>query len=675
MHLRLREIAPSVVLGVCYSALGPDPCAVAQATFEDSKTTAMSPRLFSTTFPSATLLFTAFLFTVALSPSSIAADEIAPRQTLEIFVDSEHGDDANRGAKDSEPLRTLHAAQGLIDEAPEGHKIILRLARGSVWRESLSHPPVDHPEGEEFIPRALGREGLTVTDYGKGEKPTLSGYDLLSNEAFARQDPEKYPNVWSQTVTPPPTYYRTTRGGDGVGFHRGILVGGLEKNLALAQVWTPLEESERMRDQPATVGNIKTEADALDFVNSHPGTFYVRDNGDKTFTYFLNSGSDPTSDGLTYEYKVRGTYFRPTKGNTWENIRIVGNADRSVAGHYVVFRGVELINSHTHTILIAEGRYEDVLIQGSRPHLEVEGANLPWFGSTYSGFHTHSADSRNLLYDRCTVRNVGVAFFDHHRRANREAVVIRDCITENVGAFFGHGDSTKKSFVIGHRHDGGGIGGMAMENFLEDSIFRNTSRWHGGGLYQRIRNCVVHAKFDFEDVPRRPPVGPFTVMKEVDYVYENATLVFDLEGIESTGEVAPLAAGAWEARKFSDEGEPGNILLKNCVVAIVNAPKDTKTSADADGIAIRFQESEDSVKVRFENCVLTFMEAIPESAGKEGEDFVFADVDEIFAGDPAVGDFTLKAGGLADKKDVGYREGREPVYRPLAEEIITNLPY
>jgi hypothetical protein len=66
---------------------------------------------------------------------------------------------------------------------------------------------------------------------------------------------------------------------------------------------------------------------------------------------------------------------------------------------------------------------------------------------------------------------------------------------------------------------------------------------------------------------------------------------------------------------------------------------------------------------------------VPEAAGKAGDDYFFAAPQDIFSGDPGQGDYRLKPGGIADKMDVGYRKGRPPIYRPIADKTAAEFGY
>ena len=60
---------------------------------------------------------------------------IAEDAALVLYVDANHGNDGKDGLSPQVALRTLNAAQAAMDKVPEGDRVILMLARGSVWRE------------------------------------------------------------------------------------------------------------------------------------------------------------------------------------------------------------------------------------------------------------------------------------------------------------------------------------------------------------------------------------------------------------------------------------------------------------------------------------------------------------------------------------------------------------
>lgn len=618
------------------------------------------------------------VFASAIASSLLFTASVA--SGLEVFVDANRGDDTNDGLSQATPVRSLNAAQVLLNKVEPSKPVVLNLARNSVWRESRYPRLFDQreipfleartfrPDGETlagdhrfsdqrgaFAPFQFGRNNLTVRAYGEGDLPTINGTDLLPNATFARHDPTHFPNVWSQRVVPPLTYWR--RAHSDMLARTGLIVGG---NRPLFRVYTPLPVS--MRDFPDRQAGIETPEDAIRFVNDHPDSFYVQDNRDGSVIYYLNSGSDPTTDGLTYEYKVRSSDF-VGKDTVLENIRFYGLSNRNGidAIQPLAMRGVEVLYGDAHNMLIAVGHFEDVVSIG---YATGKRGSLEPAGNTHTPFHTHAPDSPGIIYDRCIAKNGNIAFYDHHKDAKREAVVVRDSITENVNQVLSHGGSTAVSFIIGHRHSGkdgkpqGYLGGLAFkQNYIEDSEFRvnRDQGWHGSCQNLRMRNSVIYMT-----------AGgiPMQMSRTKDYEYENVTLILDLEG-------KPLGDGRLARGSWKDGTEPGKWLFKNSVIAVINAPN-MKTEINGAGNAVTLS---DLPLFKFENCVLTYMEGIPESAGKAGEDYVFAAQDAIFSGEPMAGDYTLKADGPAGMRDAGYKVGRTPVYRKLADAAADAMPF
>lgn len=620
----------------------------------------------------------------------------ADQPALEIFADAVNGDDSQSGLSADQAVQSLNAAQRLIEKTPEETRIILNLARGSVWRESYSPKVVDprerpffenltvRPEGEvlneaELFPDSpvrggafdFGRTGMIVRAYGKGDLPTLSGTDPLPNDKFTRMDKEQFPNVWSQKVVPPRTYW--IRYHDAMTTRPGVIVGG---ERPLWQVFTPMGKipgmRESVRDYASSIEGIETTEDAIRFVNENEGTFFAQDHGDGSFTYHINTGSDPTRDGLSYEYKVRGSQFAGTD-STWQNIRYFGLNNRDgLGGRPIALEGVEILFPDTHAMLIATGHFQDVVSVGYRP--EIEGHPTRGNGTTHSVFHTHGSESPGIIYDRCIGRNANIAFYDHKADANRPAAVVRDCITENVRTVFGHGNCTDKLYLVGHRHTGpktssySTMGGLAgRENYIEDSVFHfaraGNGQWHKGyGGHLRMRNSAIHVGAAGE-TPRVIRMGN---AKGTDWVYENVTLVLDHCGHDANGEVA-----LEEGKADAPDSDRGRWVIRNSVIAVINAPN-MKEASDDSGVAMSFQRLQ-NLDLVLENVVITYVEDLPESTGVEGKNYFFAKSEEIFSGNPAEGDFTLREGSLAHKNDWGYREGREPVFRAAADKAALSI--
>ena len=605
--------------------------------------------------------------------AAACAQPPVPAGEVQYYVDAAKGDDANIGADADHPLKTLWAAQKLMDKVPADQRVILNLARGSVWREDLGLPTFRDYQSQ--VSYRGGRPLLTLRPYGVGDKPTISGLDPLPNAAFKLADPATYPHVWSQRVVPPNSYYH---------LFQGVLVGG---KRYLRQVTL----------DPASPGNTggpgfltqASEAVALAFVNENPDTFYSRDNKDGSWEYFVNAGTNPPQDGLSYEYKVRSSIFPARPWNRWEDVRIIGLNGRNGlqaggANYWMSMKGVEVLFGATHNMLVLGYRLEDCLSDGG-------------FGST--GFHAHSPGGGapavyGTLYDRCTARNCGIAFYDHAKN-DRPWVYLRDCVTENAGHILTHGAVTFKSFIIGHRHNpaveqdqtrptGGFLGYLtAGENYLEDCVFRFVGKerrsptWHqvgssvaGGVTHARMHNCV------FYTLPLPPPAAfpPINlsvysgIKGPVDIEYDHCTLLLDFQG-EALDKTHPFYGLAGVAADIQ-----GQMTFKHCIVAVLNAPNMKREAGGGPGVALGLDNRSENFKFVFDNCVLTYIGNLAASAGQPGQDYVFVAPEDLFAGDVGRGDYRVKPGSEADQRDAGYRPGRAPLYRPLADKLAAALP-
>ena len=591
--------------------------------------------------------------------AAACAQPPVPAGEVQYYVDAAKGDDANIGADADHPLKTLWAAQKLMDKVPADQRVILNLARGSVWREDLGLPTFRDYQSQ--VSYRGGRPLLTLRPYGVGDKPTISGLDPLPNAAFKLADPATYPHVWSQRVVPPNSYYH---------LFQGVLVGG---KRYLRQVTL----------DPASPGNTggpgfltqASEAVALAFVNENPDTFYARDNQDGSWEYFVNAGTNPPQDGLSYEYKVRSSIFPARPWNRWEDVRFIGLNERNGiqaggANYWMSMKGVEVLFGCTHNMLVLGYRLEDVLSDGG-------------FGGT--GFHAHSPGAPpaayGTLYDRCTARNNGIAFYDHAKN-DRPFVYLRDCVTQNVRTVVGHsGQDSRQGFVLGLRHNltapAPGIptmtiswlGWLTDDGYVEDSLLHvwgsgfSCGTWltsYGHSL--RVRNSVFYATLPSDPAQQRPP---FTMADrgDVDLEYDHCTLILDLEGKDLTAATSALAMATGK--------NSGHLALHNCVIAVLHAPNMMKT---AGGPGLAFRLGTLPVPFSVDNCVLTYLTGVPEAPGAADWTYEFVQPEDLLAGDPAHGEFQLKPDSAAAKRDAGYRPGREPVYRIMADKLAATLP-
>ncbi len=629
--------------------------------------------------PGTTPMKSALVLLVSLSflfPSTLrAADEYPKNEVGErIYVDSIKGNDAEDGRSAATAVKTLLRAQRLMDELPVEGWVTLMMARGSVWRESyspktfwepshrdlfLSRPPLvaelqssGPPLKGRPSPYAFGRDRLNLIAYGEGEAPTINGTDVLDKSKLQRHDPGRYPNVWSQVVRPPVSYYIPVF--KDITYRPGVII---DQKVPLWRVYTPLPI--KTRDYPDKQPGIETEDDALKMVNSTTASFYVRDNKDGSFVYFINSGLDPSKDSRLYEYKVRGSHFSAKRGVRWEGIRFYGlNHRDGVSGTPMSLTNVEFIFGDTHNMLIGEGHFRNVTSNGYLPDAPAGQKPNHVNGDTVTAFHTFSRSSLGLLYDGCIGKNAFQAFYDHEPEANRQVVIVRNSVTENIAELFSHRSSTRTSYIIGHRHSGkdgtafGGMGALAAEaNLVEDSIFRFAARggWQADTKHLKVRNSVFYMKAG---------QTPLFFWGSENFDYENVTFILDYQGQDAKS--APQLV-EYAGKQPSN---PATVTFKNCVIAVINAPNVSQAN-DKRSLDTRFGNL---AKVTFQNCVLTYMSGLPPSAGQKDVDFVFATPEEIFSRNPTKGDYTINPSGPAGKRDAGCKSGRTPVFGAEADK-------
>ncbi|MDP2991678.1 MAG: hypothetical protein Q8O57_14040, partial [Kiritimatiellota bacterium] len=125
---------------------------------------------------SATVFLILWAMAAGLPPDAFAAPPV-PTGEVQFFVDAGKGNDANSGESAAKALKSLWAAQKLMEKVPADKRVILNLARGSVWREDVE--AANMADYQRKVIWGGGRTLLTIRDYGQGDKPTISGFDLL----------------------------------------------------------------------------------------------------------------------------------------------------------------------------------------------------------------------------------------------------------------------------------------------------------------------------------------------------------------------------------------------------------------------------------------------------------------------------------------------------------------
>ena len=110
------------------------------------------------------------------------------------YVDAENGNDSNNGTSTSSAWKSLST----VEKAPLSAGDIVRLKRGSVWREDLI-----------LTKNGSSGQPILVSDYGSGDLPRINGANLLRDWVSSSS------NVWyyqSLNTTPRQVFFNEVRG-------------------------------------------------------------------------------------------------------------------------------------------------------------------------------------------------------------------------------------------------------------------------------------------------------------------------------------------------------------------------------------------------------------------------------------------------------------------------------
>lgn len=282
-----------------------------------------------------------------------------------IWYVSNSGNDSNAGLTEAAPELTLAAAAA---SATDGD--IVRLARGSIWRETANFAA-----------------GVTIEPYGRGERPIISAQDVIS----------------SFTLDTGTTYTFT------------VSLTSVVANRGYAGVW---ENGVRM-----------TEVTSIALCRSTVGSFFFAGPGDTasgwsagTKTYYVNPGSNPGSNGKLYEAYVRE--YATNSNGLFKDIRIIsgwghngssqamdGGSVERLARHGSLaaipqFRNVTVIDDNPNPLYSAGGYFHSNP-SSLQPDIVYEGCNA--IGSTRNGigFYTHGQTPGVLRRNRVSLFNCG----------------------------------------------------------------------------------------------------------------------------------------------------------------------------------------------------------------------------------------------------------------------------
>lgn len=225
-----------------------------------------------------------------------------------LYVDSINGDDDNDGTSPSKAFATLSALGTVAANERIG------IAKGSSFRESL----------------VLTNAGISIGTYGTGDKPVISGADVITG--------------WTLTAAQTNTYEKAVVCGSG--------------ELSTSIYVRAFEDGARLTRQ-TSIANVEANAGSYYAAGTHPNyTIYVHATG----------SGNPESNGKEYEVTTRA--YGITAGTTVHDITVEGvQTERSchIDGSLVlrglrnVVRNCDVLHGSKHNLLIGSGR----LIGGS----------------------------------------------------------------------------------------------------------------------------------------------------------------------------------------------------------------------------------------------------------------------------------------------------------------------
>lgn len=310
----------------------------------------------------------------------------------DIYVDSINGSDSNPGTL-AAPLQTLAAGRALIVANGSG---TLRLARGSVFRESYEVP-----------------DGSAVRAYGSGALPIVSGTTPLPAGGWSKTGGAA--NVYQFAIDPDEEvnpYASVT--------HDSVLM-----------VW----------DDGVRVGTLATRKTSVAEVDAAAGSFWYDDSGRVLYVH-TSDGSDPGSNGRTYEASVRtlgihggdGVVVEDVQGDGCYAYDTTGQQGYGLLGHRSgTYRRCKATRGWNHLIGVANNEsgtllFEDCMAEDAE---EISGAPATLF----VGFSSGVGDPRLVTFRGCVARQPNaygsiqtIGFYGHGTRVD---LVYDNCAAEN----------------------------------------------------------------------------------------------------------------------------------------------------------------------------------------------------------------------------------------------------
>jgi lysophospholipase L1-like esterase len=310
-----------------------------------------------------------------------------------LYVDSIYGSDTNPGTV-SAPLRHLAAVTAMLSNVVAG-PVNVYLKRGSKFYESFDVT------------------NYSVSDYGVGEKPRITGVTNLANGYFSltagKTNTYQYP-----LVVPPET---------------NTLSGGTIVQSNVMMVWQNNGRMGQRWDQNASYNNNTNTAIAS--VDGNPNSFFY----DLTnHVLYINPGANgsPVTNGLVYEASIRTLALYGGYGCTVSNII----AEKVYAHDSSGNQGYPILGYYSGLYVNCVGRYGWNHLIGLAPALTQVGTNI------FSGCYGYDVET-NITY----TAPAAVFIADANSATNQVWVTFTNCMAALEGPPQVVGDNQNVGFA------------------------------------------------------------------------------------------------------------------------------------------------------------------------------------------------------------------------------------
>lgn len=512
-----------------------------------------------------------------------------------------------------------------------------------------------------------GHSGIRVRNVGSGDDAVIA--NMVAMSSATQEDAGTYPNVWTFTVAHAQASALT---------HPGVYVADADNDWPqsgrLRRVGTAAQNTDNAlitaADKTACLANI----------NSNSGRFYYEYAGG-AHKYYVNSGSNPTSDSKYYWCKGETSAFIGNADGTVENVELIGAglrngivSDNTLAGR--TWRSVTFRDGGVHTVLAGGSK----LWQDCASVINVDAPATAY----HLNDATHDSDGaayvRSKAYGPFALGRTDIfgaaAYYNH--TSDIDAVALIDSESQGCAMLADYDSQVDAVYIIGAEVNTklGDLSGQwpSLEGSPQDAPHGaygtlNGNWYSENGLYYIGRRGGINlasgvARFHNERFVFRPgrvgQAAPETLglflnassKTGIDVEFNYCTIVIDTYGDD---------IGAFSNDLLYTESGTcsGTIAFNDCILVFVRN----------NAAALRIKSGSAVVGVTMDNCIITQggFSSLPMSGYTETTD-IFESAQSWRSGD-----WTLSGTSPAIAADAGWRADRTPIYRPTAVAIARAL--